>query len=150
MGKLKIVLIICFAVMVVITLLFVPFYPTQSTVTQTKNRNLRYEAKSYNQSSIPIFVNVTNTDTIGGTFTVELRLSEAKPAVGGVEFENRESASTSQYIEARATCKFGSPETWSVLQSNYTFFFTVTPPTMQGKYNITSVEYKSLLSLFYP
>jgi hypothetical protein len=143
----SVVLIAFGLVIVAIVIIFAPIIPVESTLPQTRTRPLHYNAQYYNQSSIPIFVNVTNTDSVGGIFSVTLFLMEGKPAVGGVEFETKETTTQSLFIDSGATEKFSSPEEWTTIQSMYTFSYTVKTPSTQENYNVTKTEYKSLISI---
>ncbi len=73
-------------------ILFAPIIPAKSIETHTRTRPLQYNAQCHNQSDVPIFVNVTNTDSVGGVFSVTLELWEGKPVPWGVEFETKETA----------------------------------------------------------
>lgn len=131
-----------------IVALTVPVVPVQNTTAKTRSRPLQYIAQQYgNQFGVPIFVNVTNTDTVGGVFSVRLELAEPKPVVGGVEFEGKETKTQSLFIDAGATGRFSIPEEWAAFVSRYTLFYFVTPPTIQESYNVTTTEYKSVLSM---
>jgi len=141
------VVLVVLAVMATVFILFAPFIPVESTIPQTRTIPLRYSAQDYSQPGVPRFVNVTNTDSVGGVFSVTLELSEGEGVVGGVEFTIKETATLSRFIDAGATEKFSSPEEWVPLESKYTFFYRVTAPEIQDNYNLTKIENKSLISI---
>lgn len=127
-------------------ILSAPTIPVEYTVTQTRTRPLRYKVQYHNETGVPLYVNVTNTDSVGGVFSVTMELSEGKPVIGGVEFERREETTVYLFIDAGDSAKFESPEEWMPLESRYAFFYTVTPPITQENCNVTKIEYKSLIS----
>jgi len=141
------VVLIVLVGMATVIVLFAPIIPVETTITQTRTRPLQYSAQDYNLSNIPRFVNVTNTDSVGGVFSVTLELSEGKGVVGGVEFTTKETETSSVFIDAGATEKFTSPEEWVPLESMYTFFYRVTAPEIQENYNVTKTDHKSLISI---
>ncbi len=146
-GRHFTVLLVVGAVILTIVIFSVPVIPVQYTVTQTRTRTLHYTAQHYNQSNPRSFVNVTNTDSVGGIFSVTLSLAGGKPVPHGVEFGTIESTTLSLFIDAGATGKFDSPEEWIILESMYAFFYTVTAPTIHENYNVTKTEYHSVISM---
>jgi hypothetical protein len=141
------VLIIVVVAIATVIILSAPIIPVQSTVTQTRTRPLRHNAQDYNQSNVPRFVNVTNTDSVGGIFSVTLYMVDYKPVVGGIEGEIRETTTQSLFINAGATEKFNSPKEWTILEPTYSFEYRVTAPTTQENCNVTATEYKSIISI---
>jgi len=142
-----IVVLIILAIVATVIILFAPIFPVESIETKTRTRPLQYSAQDYNYSNVPRFVNVTNTDSVGGVFSVTLELSEGKGVVGGVEFTTKETKTLSRFIDAGATEKFSSPNEWFLIQWKYTFFYKVTAPEIQENYNVTKTEHKSLISI---
>jgi len=133
--------------MATVMLLSAPIFPVETIILQTRTIPLQYTAQDYKQTNVPRFVNVTNTASVGGVFSVTLELSEGRGVVGGVEFTTKETTTVSRFIDAGATEKFKSPEEWVVLESKYTFFYRVKPPEIQQNYSITKPEHKSLISI---
>ena len=147
MKKTALALMILTISLIMTIILFAPIIPVKSTKTQTRIRPLFYNDKLYNETGVPLFINVTNTDSVGGIFSVTMTLSEGKPVPWGVEFEGKNTTTLSLFIGAGSTRRFSSPEDWMLLESTYTFFHSVTPPTTQENYNVTGTEYKSLISI---
>ena len=141
------IVLIVLVVMATMIIFFVPIFPVETAILQTRMIPLQYSALDYNLSNVPRFVNVTNTDSVGGFFLVRLWMSEGKGVVGGVEFTRKVETTLSRFIDAGATEKFSSPEEWVPLESMYAFFYTVTAPEIQVDYNVTKTEYKSLISI---
>ena len=141
------VLVIFVGVIVTAIVLFAPIVPVEFITTQTRIRPLWYNDQYYNETGAPLYVNVTNTDSLAGVFSVTMRLSEGKPVVGGVEFETKETTTISLFIDAGATEKFSSPEEWMPLESIYAFFYFVSAATTQEKYNVTRTECKTIISI---
>ena len=133
--------------MAMVLLFFAPIFPVEIIITQTRTIPLQYSAQDYNLSDVPRFVNVTNTDSVGGVFSVRLWMSEGKAVVGGVEFTTKVETTLSRFIDAGATEKFSSPEEWVPFELMYAFFYTVTAPEIQVDYNVTKTEYESLISI---
>ena len=141
------IVLIVLMVIATVIILFAPIFPVEITISQTRMIPLQYSAQDYNLSNVPRFVNVTNTDSVGGVFLVRLWMSEGKGVPFGVEFTKKETTTLSRFIDAGATEKFSSPEEWVPLESIYAFFYTVTAPEIQVDYNVTKTEYKSLISI---
>ena len=133
--------------MATVMLLSAPIFPVEIIIPQTRTTPLLFKAQDYDLSDVPRFVNVTNTDSVGGVFSVRLWMSEGKGVVGGVEFATKVSTTFSRFIDAGTTEKFSSPEEWVAFESKCTFFYTVAAPEIQDNYNITKTEYESLISI---
>ena len=76
--------------MATVMLLSAPIFPVETIILQTRTISLQYTAQDYKQTNVPRFVNVTNTASVGGVFSVTLELSEGRGVVGGVEFTTKE------------------------------------------------------------
>jgi hypothetical protein len=75
--KYKSFILASFAIIIVIIILFVPFVPEQHTVPKTRTVKLQYGSQLYDKIVAgmdvgPWFVNVTNEDSIGGSFSVTM------------------------------------------------------------------------------
>jgi hypothetical protein len=132
------------AIISVIIVLVIPIIPIQYTVTETRNRNLRYSSGVYGIYNVPKFVNVTNKDSIGGTFSITMQKWYVNP-IGQKQLED--TVTQSAFISAGATHTFYLPEDWIIIQPMYSFTYSVTPPTTQENYNVTKTEYKSIFNL---
>jgi hypothetical protein len=141
------ILLVVLVGMATVVIFSAPIFPVETTITLTRKIPLQYTAHDYNISNVPRFVNVTNTDSVGGFFSVRLWMSEGKGVVGGVEFTTKVSTTFSRFIDAGATEKVSISEEWVPLESKYAFFYTVTPPEIQENYNVTETEHKSLISI---
>ena len=150
-GRRSIVLVIVVTVIVSIIVLSAPMIPVESTVTQTRTRNLRYDAQVYGNNLgffVPRNVQVTNKDSIGGSFSVTLNMWYNRLSLSGTSKELRETKTQSQFIDAGATETFDIPRLWTVIEPMYSFTYSVTAPTTQENYDVTKTEYKSILSIF--
>ncbi len=133
------------ALILVVVILFAPIIPTQSTVAKTRARNLQYTSGAYGPFGItPRYVNVTNTDTIAGSFSVKMNMYY-NPPLGQTQL--KETSTQSSFISAKATRTFNLPSDWYIDGFMYTFSYSVTPATTQVSYNETQTEFKSILNL---
>ena len=138
--KLIMILIVIVAIAIV---LVIPVIPITYSITKTRTVNLKYGSEVYGIYNIPKFVNVTNKDSIGGTFSITMKKWYINP-IGQKQLEN--TVTQSAFISAGATHRFNLPEDW-IIAPPYSFTYSVTPPTKQEKYNETRIEYKSIFEL---
>jgi hypothetical protein len=96
-----------------------------------------------NDSEYMDYVNVTNYDTVGGTYTVTMNKSSVPPDYAGpFEIETFEDTTTqSIFIAAGDSGIFNAPQSWSY------FTYEVTVPTKQESYNVTTTELKSIINI---
>ena len=142
--KAKIVVFSVLLVLLFVIVLLVPIFPVKSVVVHTRTRLLLFHVETSDNSA----AEVTNKDSVGANFTVELRLSEMKPVVGGVEFDGVVSTTICRFIDAGATERFNCPAEWSSLESKYTLFCYVNSINITvPNYNETVIEHKSLISI---
>jgi hypothetical protein len=137
-------IVVLVAIISVVIVMVIPIIPIQYTVTETRTRNLRYSSEVYGIYNIPKFVNVTNTDPIGGTFSITMQKWYVNP-IGQKQLED--TVTQSAFIPAGATHSFYLPEDWLIVPPTYSFTHSVTPPATQENYNVTKTEYKSILNL---
>lgn len=149
LKKHKNLVIVSLAIIVAILILVSPIVPIQYTVTKTRTRNLRYSSGVYGIYNIPKIVNVTNQDSIGGSFSVTMNEWLNNPAypLSGPERTLESTSSQSLYINAGATRTFNLPDDWIILSPIYSFTYSVSAPSKQETYNVTETEYKSILNL---
>lgn len=76
--KAKLVVFSVLLVLLFVIVLFVPIFPVKSVVVHTRTRLLLFHVETSDNSA----AEVTNKDSVGANFTVELRLSEMKPVLG--------------------------------------------------------------------
>ena len=136
-----ILVIISFAISLLV--LVSPIIPIQSTVTKTRTRNLKYTSNVYGVYNIPKFVKVTNSDSIGGCFSVIMK-KWYNPPLGQRQLEDTHTQSSS--ISAGTTHDFYLPDDWSIM-AMYSFTYSVSAPTTQETYKTTQTEYNSILNL---
>jgi len=140
-------------IIILVTLIFVaimlviPIIPIQCTILKTRTVNLNYESGVYGVYNIPKFVNVTNKDSIGGTFSITMQKWYVNP-IGQKQLED--TVTQSAFIPAGATHTFYLPEDWLIVPPTYSFTYSINPPTKQETYNVTKIEYKSVLDLIIP
>jgi len=135
------------AVITLIVILVAPIIPIEYTVTQTRTRNLRYSSEVYGTAImvwVPKFVNVTNKDSIGGSFSVTMNNWYNTP-LGQRQLED--TSTQSSFISARTTHTFYLPSDWIIIAPVYSFTYSVSAPSTQENYNVTKTEYKSILNL---
>ena len=142
-----ILLLIVVLIIVIIPVLFAPIIPVQITTTETRTKKLLsyYKTQSVDyDSSYPDYVNVTNYDTVGGTYTVTMQKSSVPPDYSGpFDYETFEDTTTqSMFIAAGDSGIFNAPESWSY------FTYEVTIPTKQENYTTTKTEYRSIIALW--
>lgn len=145
--KHKNLIIVSCAIVIAVVVLISPIIPTQHTVTKTRTRNLRYSSKVYGQSIglfVPKLVNVTNLDSIGGSFSVTMNMWY-NPPLGQPQLKDTSTQSSS--IPARATHAFYLPSNWIILEPMNSFTYSVSAPTTQESYQETQTEHKSILNL---
>jgi len=143
--KQKNLIIVASVVVIAVVILIAPIIPTQHTVTKTRNRNLRYSSEVYGIYNVPKIVNVTNTDSIGGSFSVTMNKWYRNPVSMQLELEDR--SSQSLFINAGATRTFYLPSDWLIIEPMYSFTYSVSAPSTQESYQETQTEYKSILNL---
>ena len=144
LEKHKKLIIILVVLIFVAIMLVIPIIPIQCTIPATRTVNLKYSSEVYGVYNIPKFVNVTNKDSIGRTFSITMKKWYVNP-IGQKQLED--TVTQSAFISAGATHRFNLPEDWGVIPPMYSFTYSVTPPTKQEKYNETRIEYKSLFEL---
>lgn len=144
LKKYKKPILISFAIIIAVIILVSPIVPVQYTVTKTRTRHLRYSSKVYGIYNVPKYVNVTNKDTIGGSFSVTMKMWFNNP-LGQSQLED--TSTQSSFISAGATHTFYLPDDWIIIQPMYSFTYPVSAPSTQENYNVTKTEYKSILNL---
>ena len=154
--KYKKPIIASLAAIVIVILLVSPIIPIQYPVTRTRTRNLLYSAQLYDKIFLgndlgPYFVNVTNTDSIGGDFSITMNKWLYNPAypISGPERTLQSTSSQSSYIDARTTHIFYIPSDWYIFAPMYSITYSVSAPSIQENYNVTQTEYKSIISLIF-
>jgi len=133
------VLLIVVLVIVILPILFAPIIPVEVTTTETRTRKLLsyYKTQSVDDSNNSEFVNVTNYDSVGGTYSVTMQRTSGP----WEHYETFEDTTQSMFIAAGDSGIFYVPESWSY------FNVEVTIPTKQEKYNVTKTEYRSIITL---
>lgn len=137
-------IVISIAIISVVIVLVIPIIPIQYTVTQTRTRNLLYSSNVYGIYNVPKFANVTNKDSIGGSFSVTMKKWYNNP-LGQSQLED--TSTQSSFISAGATHTFYLPDDWIIIAPMYSFTYSVSAPTKQENYNVTKTEYKSIFNL---
>lgn len=157
------------AIIIATVVLISPVIPIQAEyiVTKTRARELKYDADIYNvtvfgtfetignvthgtfgKMTHPPYVNVTNLDSIGGTFSVILDYGIFCCNVTGNILDT---FSQTLFIDAGDTQMFIPPNGWGGIIGPMFFNYnaTVFPPATQENYNATETktEYKSVLDL---
>lgn len=146
-SKYKNLIIVASAVIIALVILVAPIIPIQHSVTKTRTRNLRYSSAVYGIYLIPKIINVTNTDTVGGSFTVTMK-EWSNSIVNLKQVQHLEDTYTqSSYINAGETRTFNLPDDWLVMEPMSSLTYSVSPPSTQQAYNETQTEYKSMLNL---
>ena len=144
LKKYKKPILISLAIIIVVIILVSPIVPIQYTVTKIRTRNLRYSSKVYGIYNVAEFVNVTNKDSIGGSFSVTMKKWYNNP-LGQSQLED--TSTQSSFISAGATHTFYLPDDWIIIGLMYSFTYSVSAPTKQENYNVTKTEYKSIFNL---
>jgi len=153
LEKYKKTVLISLAIIIVVIVLVSPIIPIQYTVTKTRTRNLQYNSQLYDKIVAgmdvgPWFVNVTNKDSIGGSFSVTMNYWMNNPnPFSGPSHLNEETFSQSLMINPMGTQTFYVPSSWFVYKPIWSFAYSVSAPTTQENYNVTKTEYKSILNL---
>lgn len=147
----KEVVVFC-SIIVLIIIFMAPIVPVKSIETKTRNVNLTYDSGAYGRSGIIAdYISVTNTDSVGGTFSVTMNWYELKITGSSLsDFaseELKETTTQSSVIKSGATQTFSIPEDWIIFGSMYSFKYSVMPPTKQQDYNVTKTEYTSIVDL---
>jgi uncharacterized membrane protein len=145
--KHKKLIIVASVAILALVVLFAPIIPTQHAVTKTRTRKIHYTSEVYGQTIgyfIPKYVEVKNTDTVGGTFSITMN-KWYNPPLGQRQLEDTSTQSSS--IAAKTTHAFYLPDNWIILPAMYSFTYSVTAPSTQETYQATETEYKSLLNL---
>lgn len=139
------------AIIILVIVLVSPIIPIHYTVTQTRTRNLRYSSEVYGIYNVPKIVNVTNKDSIGGSFSVAMNKWLNNPAypLSGPERTLESTSSQSLYIDSGTTRTFHLPDDWIIISPMYSLTYSVSAPSTQENYNVTQTEYKSILSLIF-
>jgi hypothetical protein len=135
--KIIAVLLIVIIVIVILPVLFAPIIPVQVTTTETKTVKLLSYYKVQHADNGSDYVNVTNFDTVGGTYTVTIQ-----KAPGPFSHETFEDTTTqSIFIASRNSGIFYAPDSWTY------FTHEVTIPTKEENYTVTKTEYRSIIAL---
>jgi hypothetical protein len=143
----KRLIIVSFVIILAVVILVAPIIPIQHVVTKTRTRNLRYSSAIYGIYLIAKIINVTNTDKIGGTFTVTMKeWSNSIVNLKQVQ-ELEDTHAESAYIKAGETRTFNLPDDWLIMEPMSSLTYSVSPPSTQQAYNVTETEYKSILNL---
>ncbi len=144
--------ILAAVVMIIAVIVLVsPIIPIKYTVTQTRTRNVRYNQVLYDKIVFgndvgPYFVEVTNQDSIDGSFQVTMNWwRNTNPLSQSRVLEDK--FSKSLLIKAGAKERFYLPDDWAVVEPMYSLTYSVSAPTTQEAYNVTKTKYKSLLDL---
>ena len=124
--------ILVFAFLII---LFAPIIPVQVTTTETRTIKLLSYYKVQHADNGSDYVNVTNFDTVGGTYTVIIH----KTSYERLTIED--TTEQSMFIAARNSGIFDVPQSWSY------FNYEVTVPTKQENYNVTKIELKSIIAV---
>jgi hypothetical protein len=146
----KRLIILILGIVITITILIAPIIPTQHTVTKTMTRNLWFSSQEYGTNFglyVPKIVNVTNTDSIGGTFTVTMKMWENDIVAGVVKPRLIDTSTQSSFISAGATHTFNLPSNWLIIEPMNSFTYSVSAPGRQVSYQETQTEYESILNL---
>jgi hypothetical protein len=135
------------AIIIFIVILVIPVVPVEYTVTETRTRNLLYDSEVYYLSHAPKFVNVTNQDSVGGSFSVTMN-DYSNGFLNGQPTQSLEDTfSQSLYIKAGEARTFNLPENWVLVSPWYSFNYSVIPPSTQENYNETQTKYESVITL---
>lgn len=117
---------------------FAPIIPVQVTTTETRTVKLLSYYKIQHADNGSDYVNVTNYDSVAGTYTVTIQ-----KASGPFSHETFEDTTTqSIFIDSRNSGIFYAPDSWSY------FTYEVTIPTKQENYNVTKTELKPIIAVF--
>lgn len=137
--KVIVVILVVVLVLVMLPVLFAPMIPVQVTTTESSTRKLLsyYKSQSADDSSYSDYVNVTNYDSVGGTYTVTLQRTSGP----WDDYETFEDTTQSMFIDAGDSGIFYAPEGWMY------FTIEVDVPTKQVNYNVTTTEYHSIIDL---
>jgi len=145
--KYKRFIFVSFAIIIVMVILFFPFIPIQYTVAKTRTVKLQYSSEVYGYTIgyfIPKIVNVTNKDSIGGIFSVTMKMWQNNP-VGQPQL--LDTFTNSSFINAGTTHTFHLPDDWIIIELMYAFTYSVSAPSKQENYNVINTEYKSIIDL---
>lgn len=141
---------IILTIIIVVVILLSPIIPIQYTVPETRTRSLLYNAGMYFNTVLgiktyPPFVNVTNEDSVSGSFSVTIDYWYNSP------FSQSQLVNTfsqSVFINAGTTQIFSPPKGWGGTDLFFwSYSYSVSTPTTQETYNVTKTEYKSILNL---
>ena len=127
--------ILVFALLII---LFAPIIPVQVTTTETRTIKLLSYYKVQHADNDSDYVNVTNYDNVGGTYTVTIQRTSGP----WERYETFEDTTQSMFIAAGDSGIFNVPQSWSY------FTYDVTVPTKQEKYNVTKTELKPIIGIF--
>ena len=142
--KLIAVLLTPIIIIALLILLFAPILPVQVTTTETRTVKLLSYYKIQHADNGSDYVNVTNYDSVGGTYTVTIQKASVPPDYAGpFAFETFEDTTTqSMFIASRNSGIIYAPDSWSY------FTYEVTIPTKQENYNVTKTELKPIIDVF--
>ena len=142
-------ILVSIAVVCLVIVLVIPIVPIGKTVAKTRTRYLQYTSEVYGLFNVPKSVNVTNTDSIGGTFSITMNMWSNVIIRGIVTPRLIDTSTQSSFISARTTYTFHLPDNWFIMDPIYSFVYSVSPPSTQVIYNETQTEWKSILSLLF-
>jgi hypothetical protein len=152
--KYKKPILVSLAVIMVTMILFVPFIPVQYAVTKTRTVKLQYSSQLYDKvyGSMdlgPWFVNVTNKDSISGSFSVTMNWWRNNPAypLSGPQRYLEDTSTQSLSINPKVTETFYLPSDWTIIEPLYSFTYSVSAPSKQENYNVTNTKYESIIDL---
>jgi hypothetical protein len=144
----RIIVILFMPILAIVLLIafFASIIPVQVTMTETRTRKvLSYHKVHYpgDDSRYPDYVNVTNYDTIGGTFLVIMNKTSHPFDYAGPFWEVTVEDTTEQsmFIAAGDNGIFNVPQGWEYVT------YEVTVPTKQEEYNVTETELKSIIDI---
>jgi len=126
-------------IVVALVVLLYPMIPVERTILKTRTRNLQYNSEEfyptidYSSGNYGYYVNVTNTDSVDGVFTVTINYLN-------INRQPTDNLVKSVYIGSGETAKF-APEGMATYYS-----YTVSTPSVQESYSESQTEYKSVLN----
>ena len=132
-----------------------PIIPTQYKILRTRNRDLRYDSQVIKGYAPPYgsysrIVNVTNTDSIGGNFSITMET--VYTTIDEPDAYIAATSNQSAFISAGSTYSFYLPSDWVVFdnppatQAAYYFTYSINATIIEA-YNLTKTEYRSILAL---
>lgn len=139
------ILVTTFLILLIIIL---PLIRVESTELMTRTKNLKFHSDVFGVvSSMPKIVNVTNSDSVDGVFSITMQKWYNAITVKGIVPELEETYTDSSLIKAGTTHSFFIPDDWLIFYPMNDFKYKVTPPTKQESYEEIVTNYKSLLEV---